>query len=601
MTDEHTPSGRPPATPDPLPIADGRATWRQVREVSRGHRLALLAVVVIGLVSAAIGLVTPYALGRLVDEATAGTADLGTIATVAGLMVAAAALGAAGTGVTVVLAARSYQRMLAELRERLVARAMVLPQHVVERAGTGDLVSRTNDDVTAIADAAPQIIPAFTRAGFTIVATLAGITALDWRYALVPLAALPVWLLTVRWYLRTGPRIYRHERAAMSGRAQQITESVRGYPTIAGFDLSARRQEAVLGASWAVAPHSVRARTVQNMFSSRLNLAEYLGMAGILVVGFLLVGAGASTIGAATTAMLFFYRLFGPINQLLFVVDVLQSALASLHRIVGIITMPGGSRGREPGATEIDGPGARGPENNGERVVAVRVADVTHHYGPGAPPALDDVSLTVDAGRRVAVVGVSGAGKTTLAAVIAGIHEPQAGTVARPERTAVVSQEAHVFVGTLRDNLTLATPDATDEQIRAALDTTGAAGLLDLLPDGLDTFVGGRGLELTAAQAQQVALARIVLADPDLAILDEATAEAGSTHAGLLDRAADAALSGRTGLVIAHRLSQAAECDLVVVMSEGRIVQRGTHEELRDADGPYAEMWAAWSGGRPGA
>jgi ATP-binding cassette subfamily C protein len=165
----------------------------------------------------------------------------------------------------------------------------------------------------------------------------------------------------------------------------------------------------------------------------------------------------------------------------------------------------------------------------------------------------------------------------------------------------VVSQEAHVFVGTLRDNLTLATPDATDEQIRAALDTTGAAGLLDLLPDGLDTLVGGHGLELTAAQAQQVALARIVLADPDLAILDEATAEAGSTDAGLLDRAADAALSGRTGLVIAHRLSQAAECDLVVVMSEGRIVQRGTHEELRDADGPYAEMWAARSGGRPGA
>jgi ABC-type multidrug transport system fused ATPase/permease subunit len=270
------------------------------------------------------------------------------------------------------------------------------------------------------------------------------------------------------------------------------------------------------------------------------------------------------------------------VNQLLFVIDTLQSALASLNRMIGVVTIP------EDGCE---------PTTPAEAGTAVALRDVAFRYDDG-PRVLDDITLDIPAGQHVAVVGASGAGKTTLAAVIAGIHRPDTGTVARPVHTAVITQEIHVFAGILRENLTLAAPDATDRDIHAALDATGADGLLDLLPDGLDTVVGTGGHPLTDAQAQQLALARMLLADPELAILDEATAEAGSSHAELLEHAAEAALRGRTGLVIAHRLSQAARCDRIVVMDAGRIIETGTHSELVAAGGLYAVLWRAWEAGQ---
>ncbi|MDA0181705.1 ABC transporter ATP-binding protein/permease [Solirubrobacter phytolaccae] len=567
-------------TDDALPIAGDRETAREVWRLSRGHRVRLAAVVVLGVVSTAIDLIGPVAIGFLIDRVQERTADLGTVLTVTAALVVSAVLGAIGTAATIVLATRAYHAILAGLRERLVARALTLPQHRVERAGTGDLISRSSDDVTAVADAAPVVVPVVTATAFSIVVSLGGLAALEWPYAVALAVVLPVYGLALRWYLRTGPAVYRAERAAMSARAQQIVESQRGYATVLGFGLGEQRHHAVMTASWSVAVQALRARTVQSMFNTRLNLGECLSLAVILVVGFVLIEAGTSTVGGATTAMLLVLRLLGPVNQLMFVVDTLQSALASLNRMVGVVT-----------TAAPDTPAAS------RTGTAVELRKVEFRYGDG-PLVLDDITLDIPAGQRVAVVGPSGAGKTTLAAVIAGIHPPAAGTVKRPERTVMITQEAHVFAGTLRENLTLTAPDATDDLLRAALEVTGAAGLLDRLPDGLDTDLGGGGHELTAAQAQQVALARLVLADPELAIFDEAAAEAGSTDATLLDRAADAALAGRTGLVIAHRLSQAAACDLVVLMEHGRITERGTHAELVAAGGVYAGLWAAWEAGR---
>lgn len=588
-------------TGDALPVSGGAHTWREVWRISRGHRLKLLAVAVLGVASAAVGLVTPAVIGDFVDRVQDGTAELSTLAWALAMMVAAALVGAGGTAATIVLAGRSYHAMLAELREQLIERAMTLPQGIVERAGTGDLVSRSSDDVAQVADAAPQVIPVFTMTGFTVAVTLVGMTILDWWYGLALLIVLPVYVITVRWYLRTAPRIYRAERAAMSVRAQQLLESQRGYATVLGFGLSEHRHRRVLQASWKVVTHTLRAQTVQNMFFGRLNVAEYLGMAAILLTGFVLIGNGQSTVGAATTAMLLFLRLFGPINQLLFVVDVLQSVLASLNRMIGVIAIPAPTspgvtvHGTVENTTAVTGgadvEGSADPL--GSTSPSVLLDGVAFRY-EGGRLALDGIELTILTGERVAVVGASGAGKTTLASVIAGIHEPDAGSVTRPHRTALITQEVHVFAGTLRENLTLGAPQVTDEETHAVLDATGMASMVEAMQHGLDTVVGTTGHLLTAAQAQQLALARVMLVDPELAIFDEATAEAGSTHADLLDHAADAALRGRTGLVIAHRLSQAASCDRILVMDHGRIIEDGTHSALVAAGGVYARLWAAW-------
>lgn len=568
-----------------LPVSGARQTWRELRRASRGRLLMLGVALVLGLISAALGLVFPAVLGRLVDLASLGAVDGGTVLSLTALMVAAAAASAIGSALTVVLATRIYHVILADLRERLVARAMRLPQGVIERSGTGDLIARTSDDVTQVADAAPQVIPALSTAGFSIIVTIGGMAALDWRYAAAIAVTLPIYVVTVRWYLATASDVYRAERTAMSARAQHILESLRGRDVVLGFGLAPRRHRVVLRASWDVVQHSLRTRTVQNMFFGRLNFAEYIGMGAILVTGYLLVSAGHSTVGVVTTAMLFFLRLFGPINEMLFVLDTLQSALTSLGRIVGVVTMPDNNlNDRAEAETTL---------TTGD----VHLRKINFAYSPGHP-VLHDINISIDRGERIAIVGTSGAGKTTLAQILAGIHRPESGSVARPSNTAMVAQDTHVFSGSLRDNLTLADPDANDTKLSAALSTIGASALLDLLPDGLDTHLGAGGQELTAAQAQQIALARIVLAGPELAIFDEATAEAGSAHATLLDNAADAALVGRTGLVIAHRLSQAATCDRVVVMEQGRIVESGRPLDLIDAGGVYAQLWATWLEGQ---
>ncbi|MEU5870422.1 ABC transporter ATP-binding protein [Glycomyces sp. NPDC047369] len=565
-------------TRETLPLATAAQVRSEVRLALKGGAWKVAGVVALLTAGAAAGLATPWALGALVD-AVAESQGAERIWILAGAIAAGALFAALFDGLGQVGATRLVERVLASTRERMVARGLALPRAALERAGAGDLVSRAGDDVAVIADAAPTVVPAVTGSAFTIATTVVGIAVLDWRFAVAALVlVIPVYAVTLRWHRRNAPQIYEAERAAMATRAQHLLASLRGIETVHAFNLAGTHGKRILLASWAVSIWSVRARTVVNGFFARINLAEFLGMSSILVVGFLLVREGHGTVGAATTAMLFFLRLFGPINELMFVVDELQSALASMRRIVGVIH-----------ADEF-----KAAERAEPRDAAADASGIRFEYVAGHP-VLDDVSLRIGPTETVALVGSSGAGKSTLAAIVAGVLDPGAGSV--KGTAALVTQEVHVFDGTLRENLDLVRPGAGDDELIAALERVGADSLLSL-PEGLDTGVGDRGTELTPAQAQSLALARIVLLDPPLAVLDEATSEAGSADSAALDHASSAALDGRAGLLVAHRLDQAARADRIVVMEKGRIVEEGTHDDLAAADGPYARAWSLWTRGR---
>ncbi|WP_399880169.1 ATP-binding cassette domain-containing protein [Streptomyces sp. BBFR51] len=310
--------------------------------------------------------------------------------------------------------------------------------------------------------------------------------------------------------------------------------------------------------------------------SPRRPPAPFVGLTAVLVTGFHLVRADAVTVGAVTAAALYFHRLFNPIGFLITQFDDFQEAGASLARLAGVATM---SPPAEPEA----------PETPADASLELR--DVAHAYGDRT--VLRDVTLRVAPGERVALVGASGAGKTTLASVAAGVLRPTVGTVrlggARLERIGdsvlgrhigLLSQERHVLHGTLLDNVRLGRPTADDEQVLAALGAVGALDWVRALPDGAATRVGEGAHRLTAAQAGHLALARLALADPPVAVLDEATAEAGSAGARVLEEAAEAATRGRTTLLVAHRLAQAERADRILVLDQGAVVESGTHAEL---------------------
>ncbi|WP_030438562.1 ABC transporter ATP-binding protein [Actinoplanes subtropicus] len=567
-----------------LPVATPGQTGGWLLGQLRTRRLELAVTIAVGLVAATASVVPVTALGRLVDlvREHAHPAALFPIALV---VVVAALIGGVASGVTTALVSRLGERILATLREETVGIALRLPATVLDRAGRGDLLSRVGADVAAIGAAAAEVLPTVISAVLLATLSVTAMFGLDWRLGLAGLAAMPLYLAALRWYLPRSAPIYARERAAIGARSQLLMESLQGVRTVHAYRIEDRHLTAIDGASARARDLSIGVFTLFTRFVGRINRAELVGLATILAAGFWFVRAGWVTVGETAAAAVLFHRLFNPIGMILFTFDEIQEAGASLARLVGVGTLPVAPAGDirlDKADLELD--------------------HVCFAYDERVP-VLREITLRVAPGERVALVGSTGAGKTTVASIAAGILRPQCGTAyaggipvddLAPGVIAVISQETHVFAGPLVEDVRLARPSASILEVRQALATVGALDWATALPAGLQTLVGEGGHPLTAAQGQQLALARLVLLDPAVAILDEATAEAGSAGARALEESALAATRGRTTLLVAHRLTQAATADRIVVLEHGTVLEEGTHTELVAAGGRYAELWAAW-------
>jgi ATP-binding cassette subfamily C protein len=578
-----------------LPVASGTTTWRWLADALRLRKAAVARIIAACLVAGIASVAPALALGVLVDEVVDG-ARASVLVPIALVATAAALVGGIAAGLSVYSIAALGSELLADLRESVVRTALRLPAAAMESSGRGDLLSRVSNDVAAVSKAVSTVLPTVVISAVLTVVSIITMVGLDWRLGLAGAVALPLYGLALRWYLpRSTPR-YTAERRAVAERSQVLVERITGARTIHAYGLEEREIAKVNNASALARDISINAFTLFTRLVGRVNRAEFVGLAAILVVGYVLVDDGAVTVGATTAAALLFHRLFNPIGMILYSFADLQLAAAGLTRLVGVAQSP-----------TTDDSDLVQADTSAPADSALELRNVHFEYNPDRK-VLQGISLRIEPGTRVALVGASGAGKSTLAAIAAGTYAPTSGSAtlggvdlhALPYRTlrehvVVLSQEVHVFAGPLGDDLRLAKPSATVDDIRSALDIVGALEWVDALPTGLNTIVGEGGHDLTDAKAQQLALARLVLADPPIAVLDEATAEAGSLGARDLDRSAARATAGRTTLLVAHRLSQAMLCDHIVVMDGGRVVEQGTPAELLITEGFFAQLWAAWN------